>query len=81
MIWPGDEVKHELFCSLEVNSLETGTMTVFAFWFDRNKDLNYPFLGTRVIRGSRFLMIFTIRVSSYIIMTMVVPDVHAGACA
>ena len=29
-------------------------MTVFAFWFDRNKELNYPFLSTRVTRGSRF---------------------------
>ena len=24
-------------------------MTVFAFWFDSNKELHYPFLGTRVI--------------------------------
>ena len=23
--WPGDEVKHELFCSLKANSLKTGT--------------------------------------------------------
>ena len=32
-------------------------MTVFAFWFDSNKEQHCPFLGTRVIRGSRFLMI------------------------
>ena len=38
-------------------------MTVFAFWFDTNKELNYPFLGTRVIRGSRFCNDFTIRVN------------------
>ena len=52
-----DEIKHELFCSLKANSLKTGTnikMTVFAFWFDSNKELNYQFLGTQVIRGSRF---------------------------
>ena len=29
-------------------------MTVFAFWFDSNKEQHYPFLGTRVIRGLRF---------------------------
>ena len=59
---PGDEEKHELFCSLKANSLKTGTnikMTVFAFWFDSNKEQHYPFLGTRVIRGLHFLMMFT----------------------
>ena len=49
-------------------------MTVFAFWFDRNKELNYPFLGTRVLRGSRFFNDFTTRVNSYIGTTIVVPD-------
>ena len=29
-------------------------MTVFAFWFDSNKEQHYPFLGTRVIRRARF---------------------------
>ena len=24
-IWPGDEVKHDHFCSLKANSLKTGT--------------------------------------------------------
>ena len=52
-------------------------MTVFALWFDSNKEQHYPFLGTRVIRGSRFLMIFTTRVNSYIGTTIVVPDKHA----
>ena len=52
-------------------------MTVFAFWFDRNKELNYPFLGTRVIRWSRFFkMIFTTRVNSYIGTTIVVPNTY-----
>ena len=55
-------------------------MTVFAYWFDRNKELNYPFLGTRVIRGSRFLMIFTIQVNSYIGTTIVVSDMDAITC-
>ena len=27
---------------------------VFPFWFDSNKGLQYPFLGSRVIRGWRF---------------------------
>ena len=49
-------------------------MTVFAFRFDRNKELNYPFLGTRVIRWSRFFNDFTTRVNSYIGTTIVVPD-------
>ena len=50
-------------------------MTVFAFWFDSKKEQHYPFLGTRVIRGRHFLMIFTTRVNSYIGTTIVVPDV------
>ena len=50
-------------------------MTVFAFWFDSNKEQHYPFLGTRVIRGSRFKkMLFTTRVNFYIGPTIVVPD-------
>ena len=48
-------------------------MTVFAFWFDSNKELNYPFLDTRVKRGSND---FTTRVNSYIGTTIVVPDKH-----
>ena len=35
-----------LLCCLKANSLESGQnikMTVFAFWFDSNKKLNYPF--------------------------------------
>ena len=50
-------------------------MTVFAFWFDSNKEQHYPFLGTRVIRWSRFFLNdFTTRVNSYIGTTIVVPD-------
>ena len=59
--WPGDEVKHELFCSLKANSLKTGIKHLND-WFDSNKELHYPFLGTRIA----FLMIFTTRVNSYI---------------
>ena len=49
-------------------------MTVFAFWFDSNKEQHCPFLGTRVIRGARFFNDFTTRVNSYIGTTIVVPD-------
>ena len=49
-------------------------MTVFAFWFDNNIELHYPFLGTRVIRGSRFFNDFTTQVNCYIGTTIVVPD-------
>ena len=55
--WPGDEEKFELFCSLKASSYNTGTKhcnDVFAFWFDSNKDLHYPFLGSRVVHGSGF---------------------------
>ena len=47
-------------------------MTVFAFWFDSNKEQHYPFLGTRVIYAGR--NDFTTRVNSYIGTTIVVPD-------
>ena len=75
--WHGDEENTSCFCSLKANGLETGTnikMTVFAFWFDSNKELNYPFLGTRVIRGSRFLMTFMILQDSYMEPTRVGSD-------
>ena len=49
-------------------------MTVFAFWFDSNKGQHYPFLGTRVIRRSRFFNDIHDRVNSYIGTTIVVPD-------
>ena len=51
-------------------------MTAFAFWFDSIKELNYPFICTRVIRGGRFFKNdFTTRVNSYIGTTNVVADV------
>ena len=54
--WSGNENKHELLCSLKASNLETGQnikMTIFAFWFDSNKEPNYLFLCTQVIRRSR----------------------------
>ena len=58
--WSGNKnTVNELLCSLKPNSLKTGTkqITIFAFWFDNNKELNYPFLGMLGIHGSSFLMI------------------------
>ena len=49
-------------------------MIVFPLWLDSNKELHYPFLGSRVIRGSRFLMIFMIRHKSYMRVTTVTLD-------
>ena len=68
--------------SLKANSLKTGInikMTVFAFWFDSNKEQHYPFF---VIRGSRFFNDFTTRVNSYIHVgtTIVVPDSQYPVC-
>ena len=45
-------------------------MIAFAFWFDINKELNYPFLVTQVIRGLRFFNDFMIQHKSYMRVTL-----------
>ena len=50
-------------------------MTVYAFWFDSNKELNYPFLGSWYARYMQADRVFKmISRPAYIGTTIVVPD-------